>query len=225
MSGPDRNASPDSDPELNPEPNPELLRERIAQELAALGEAPLESSDEDDAALEFALAGGSPHGDLDVATLQTLAGWAEPPDTGQGAGADALSELAQARVWRTIELRGKSSRSGSEAKPAAEASPNRSTRPVLLAVVALFAVAAGVVLVPVLTADKPDLSEKSPVAQAPASITAEELDVLSTQARAGLAALDRLSGEPTGTARVEALASDYAERLEALGPGPRGSQG
>ncbi len=225
MSGPDRDASQDSESKLSPEPSPEVLRERIAQELAALGEEPLEPSDEGDAALEFALAGGSPQGDLDVATLQTLAGWAEPPETEQASDADALSELAQARVWRTIELRGKSSRTGPEAKPEAEGSPGRSTRPVLLAVVALFAVAAGVVLVPVLTADKPDLSKKSPVAQAPASITAEELDVLSTQARAGLAALDRLSGEPTGTARVEALASDYAERLEALGPGPRGSQG
>jgi len=225
MSGPDRKASQDS------EPSPDSVRERIALELAALGEDPLDASPEGDLALEFALADGNPRADIDVATLETLAGWAEPQ--GQQGQQDELSELAQARVWRTIELRGKADTKADT--KAAEVSNSRSTRPVLFAVVALLAVAAGVVLVPVLTADTPELSEESPVAQAPgttqggtapASIKAEELDVLSTQARAGLAALDRLTGEPTGTARVEAMASDYAGRLEALGDsGPRGNQG
>lgn len=240
MSGPDRNASDDPKPDL--EPNLERVRERIAQELAALGEDPLEGS-EDDLALGFALAQGSPHADIDVATVQTLAGWAEgPADRDQdekqdgkqdgkrdGEQADALSELAQARVWRTIELR---SKSGKEDGTAPQTSSAPSSRPLLIGtVVALLAVAAGVVLVPVLTADTPQPAKDPTVAQAPASITTEELDVLSTQARAGLAALDRLSGEPTGTARVEALASDYATRLEALdnapghNVGPRGSQG
>lgn len=234
MSGPDRDASQDS--ESNPDPASNPVRERIALELAALGEDPLDDSPEADLAVEFALADGDLHADIDVATLHTLAGWAEPAD-GQ---ADALSELAQARVWRTIELRGKAGGKADRAGQAAqerttteEVSTSRSARPVLFAVVALLAVAAGVVLVPVLTADTPELSEQSPVAQAPtpSSITAEELDVLSTQAQAGLAALDRLSGGPTGTARVEAMASDYAGRLEALGDspgrgaGPQGSQG
>ena len=218
MSGPDRNASDDPNADL------ESMRERIAQELAALGEDPLEGSSEDDLALGFALAQGSPHADIDVATVQTLAGWAEAaaPEPQQD---DALSELAQARVWRTIELRSKNG-NGGKADGTTQASPAPSSRPLLIGtVVALLAVAAGVVLVPVLTADTPESAKDSTVAQAPASITTEELDVLSTQARAGLAALDRLSGEPTGTARVEALASDYATRLEALAKSPGDSSG
>lgn len=176
------------------------MRERIAAELAALGEDALGDDDE----LAFAFGDAS---DVDVATVQTLAGWA---DTDAGAD-DALSELAQARVWRTIELRTKSA--------VAESPAPRSGRPLLLgAVVAMVAVAAGVLLVPVLTPSKPAPTE--PVAKAPVAapvVTAEELDVLSTQARAGLAALDRLSGEPQGTARVEAMADAYARRLEAEG--------
>jgi len=236
MSGPDRKPSQDSvsspDPSPGSNPSPESIRERIALELEALGEDPLDDSPQGDLAVEFALGDGHPHADIDVATVQTLAGWAEPVP-GQ---VDELSELAQARVWRTIELRGKAdkprAKADEDSDEDADSSTVRSTRPVLFAVVALLAVAAAVVLVPVLTADTPELSEQSPVAQAPAasSITAEELDVLSTQARAGLAALDRLSGEPTGTARVEAMASDYAGRLEALGNapgqgGPQGNQG
>lgn len=213
MSGPDGNASDDLEPGL------ESARERIAQELAALGEEPLDSPD-DDLALEFALAQGSPHADIDVATVQTLASWAEAPEPEQGQQDNELSELAQARVWRTIELRGKNSRDTPQVSPAP------STRSLLIGtIVALVAVAAGVVLVPVLMADTPASAKSSTVAQAPASITTEELGVLSTQARAGLAALDRISGEPTGTARVEALAAAYAERLEASGNAARGSQG
>lgn len=220
MSGPDRNASDDPKADL------ESMRERIAQELAALGEDPLEGSSEDDLALGFALAQGSPHADIDVATVQTLAGWAQAPAPEPESASeqdDALSELAQARVWRTVELRSKNGNSGKADGITPQASPAPSSRPLLIGtVVALLAVAAGVILVPVLTADTPEPAKDSTVAQAPASITTEELDVLSTQARAGLAALDRLSGEPTGTARVEALASDYAIRLEALAK-PSGS--
>ncbi len=198
MSGPDRNTTDETD---------EAMRERIAAELAALGEDGLGEGPDDDDALAFAL-GDTP--DLDIATVQTLAGWADAdPDVD-----DELSELAQARVWRTIELRTKSA----EVAEAPTTAP-RSGRPLLLgAVVAMVAVAAGVLLVPVLTPSKPAPTE--PVAKAPVAapaVTAEELDVLSTQARAGLAALDRLSGEPQGTARVEAMADAYARRLEAEG--------
>jgi|GEM_PF-2180033 len=197
MSGPDRERGKADAAEA----------ERIAQELAALGEEPLA---EDDEALAFAqslAADPAARPDIDIATVQTLAGWADavPSD-------ESLSELAQARVWRTIELRTKSAEGST--------TPARSrsrTRPVLLgAVVALVAVAAGFVLVPVLSPPPTSqTSPTSPVAKAEPAVTAEELDVLSTQARAGLAALDRLSGEPRGTARVEALATDYARRLEA----------
>lgn len=225
MSGPDRNASDDPKADL------ESMRERIAQELAALGEDPLEGSSEDDLALGFALAQGSPHADIDVATVQTLAGWAEAPEPESESEPepeqdDALSELAQARVWRTVELRSKNGNSGKADGITPQVSPAPSSRPLLIGtVVALLAVAAGVILVPVLTADTPEPAKDSTVAQVPASITTEELDVLSTQARAGLAALDRLSGKPTGTARVEALASDYASRLEALAKPPGNSSG
>ncbi|MGH1346833.1 MAG: hypothetical protein ACRBN8_35020 [Nannocystales bacterium] len=240
MTGPDRDPSQDS--KANLQANREATCEQIARELAALGEEPLDVSGQDDLALEFALADGKPRADIDVATVQTLAGWADPAR--ESAQDDPLSELAQARVWRTIELRDKANAPDSQPgstpeskpspKPGARSDGARSARPVLFAVAALLAVAAAVVLVPVLTADTPALSEESPVARgatAPPAITAEELDVLSTQARAGLAALDRLSGEPSGTARVEAMASDYAGRLEALGSvpgtvtGPQGNQG
>jgi hypothetical protein len=213
-------------PDAKTNPAPEDL-ERIAAELAALGEDPL--ADEGDAALAFAL-GDAP--DIDIATVQVLgqtaAGWADAEaelDTSEDHG--ELSELAQARVWRTIELRTTQSEAPAEA-PARQPSK----RPLLLGtlgtlgtVVALFAAAAAVVLVPVLNpSDTPGASEGgTPVAQtsvtpeAAPSVTAEELDVLSTQARASLAALDRLSGEPRGSARAAAMADAYARRLEAEG--------
>ena len=92
----------------------------------------------------------------------------------------------------------------------------------------MFAVAAGVVLVPVLTPSSPEPSAPvapvAPVAKstAPApslspTLSPEELEVLSTQARASLATLDRLSGEPRGSARAQTMADDYARRLEAEG--------
>lgn len=226
MSGPDRNASDEL------EPDSDAVRARIEQELAALGEDPLDGSAQDELALEFALGGGSPHADLDVATLQTLAGWAETPSPAQD---DALSELAQARVWRTIELRGKKSVETQQA--GTDVAAERSSRPLWVGAVALLAVAAGVILVPLLTTDQPaparESARESSVAQNSAPVTAEELEVLSMQARTGLAALDRLRGEPTGTARVEALAADYAGRLEAqrrspdqaANPNPREHQG
>lgn len=185
MSGPEREAE-----------DPEVVRRRIAAELAALGEDPL-GDEEDDEALAFAL--GEP--DVDVATVQTLAGWAR--DEGDE---PALSELAQARVWRTVELRTK--RGPGTAK-------RRSAFPLVGTVVALVAIAAGLMLVPVLTPDGPEVGHE-PVATAPA-VTAEELEALSIQARAGLEALDRLSGEPRGRARAAAMAEDYARRLEAEG--------
>lgn len=208
MSGPDRNPAD----EVVRDPNPDQIR----AELAALGELGL---DDDDDALAFALDGGR---DLDIATVQTLAGWAEAPS----AESPELSELAQARVWRTIELRTKDAPGEPVERDRAPApAPRRSGRSgVLLAAVALVAVAAAVVLVPTLRSSQRPQSTPQPVAKAP-TLSAEELDVLSTQARAGLAALDRLSGTPRGTARVEAMAADYARRLEAEGLGRDDHQG
>ena len=54
-----------------PDPNPEDAADRIAAELAALGEDPL---GEEDDALAFALSNVP---DLDVATVQTMARWAD----------------------------------------------------------------------------------------------------------------------------------------------------
>ncbi|MCR9164710.1 MAG: hypothetical protein ACE37F_33970 [Nannocystaceae bacterium] len=194
-----------SSPDAKPNPDP-AERERIAAELAALGEDPLTDDPSDDEALAFALADAP---DIDVSTVQTLARWAQP----EWDDADAeLSELAQARVWRTVELR---------TKQAEAPAPTPAKRPLLLgAVVALFAAAAAVVLVPVLSPSDASQDEPASVAQAPAdvaAVTAEELDVLSMQARASLAALDRLSGQPRGSARAEAMADAYARRLEAEG--------
>lgn len=188
--------------------------DRIAAELAALGEDPLGDSNggdpNEDEALAFALAPVAERlPDIDIATVQTLAGWADPDAYPES----ELSELAQARVWRTVELRTKQTEAPAEA-------PAPSKRPLLLgAVVALFAAAAAVVLVPVLSPSESPRGESTPVARAPEAptVTAEELDVLSTQARASLAALDRLSGEPRGSARAAAMADAYARRLEAEG--------
>ncbi len=213
MNGPDRNAD-----------DPSMDHDRIAAELAALGEEPLDDTDGGDAALAFAAAGGRPRADADVATLQTLAGWASTPED-LGQTDDSLSEIAQARVWRTIELRTRGT-SGDGASPQTERS--RSSRPVVLGLaVAMLAVAAGVLLVPVLVpdsaggpaADSPSVAGREPTPSV--TLSPEELDVLSMQARASLDALDRLSGQPRGTKRVEALAADYAQRLNA----ERGNQG
>lgn len=204
-----------SSPDAKSNPDPTEI-DRIAAELAALGEDPLADDPSEDDALAFALTPFAERApDIDIATVETLAGWAD---------ADAhpepeLSELAQARVWRTVELRTKQTEAPAEVPATAP-----SKRPLVLgAVVALFAAAAAVVLVPVLTpSDSPHSpgAESAPVARAPQatpSVTAEELDVLSTQARASLAALDRLSGEPRGSARAAAMADAYARRLEAEG--------
>lgn len=210
-------------PDAKTNPAPEDL-ERIAAELAALGEDPL--ADEGDEALAFAL-GDAP--DIDIATVQVLgqtaAGWADAEaELATSEDHGELSELAQARVWRTIELRTKQAEAPAEA-PARQPSKRPLPLGTLGTVVALFAAAAAVVLVPVLNpSDTPGASEGgTPVAQtsvtpeAAPSVTAEELDVLSTQARASLAALDRLSGEPRGSARAAAMADAYARRLEAEG--------
>lgn len=212
MSGPDRNTGSE--------------RERIEAELAALGEEPLADDPEATEVTEvtevaFALDGAR---DLDIATVQTLAGWAEAPD---GSADQELSELAQARVWRTIELRTKSDATRPETSGV---SGGTGTTPLssrrlpgpLLAVVAVVAVAAAVVLVPRLT-PPPAANDTQPLAKAPPSVptastlTAEELEFLSMQARAGLDALDRLSDQPRGTARVEEMAADYARRLQTHG--------
>ena len=196
-----------------PDPKLEQDADRIAAELAALGEDPL---GEDDEALAFALSNVP---DIDVATIQTMAETVALLSMDTDAEDAELSELAQARVWRTIELRTKSVQEPDvDAKPRQQRS---STRPVVLGVVvALLAVAAGVLLVPVLTPSAP--KPEAPIATAPRTleapaISAEELEVLSTQARASLAALDRLSGEPRGSARAQAMADAYARRLEAEG--------
>ncbi len=224
MNGPNRNA-----------PDPSVDFDRIAEELAALGEDPLPpDGDDTDGEFGFVAAGGRPSEDIDVSTVQTLASWASPPlaplDDGNGGDGgdgddDALSEIAQARVWRTVELRTRGALSE-------ERSPSRSTGPVVLGIaVALLAIAAGIVLVPVLTPDAPNAPDAPDAPDAPGvatrdaspsvGLSAEELDVMSMQARASLDALDRLSGEPRGAKRVEALAADYARRLEAQ----RGGQG
>lgn len=197
-----------------PDPKLEQDADRIAAELAALGEDPL---GEDDEALAFALSNVP---DIDVATIQTMAETVALLSMDTDAEDAELSELAQARVWRTIELRTKSLQELEvDAKPRQQRS---STRPVVLGVVvALLAVAAGVLLVPVLTPSGP--KPEAPIATAPRTtheapaISAEELEVLSTQARASLAALDRLSGESRGSARAQAMADAYARRLEAEG--------
>ncbi len=190
--------------------NPEAMQKRIADELAALGEEPLGA---DEAA--FAIEEGRLRSDLDVSTVDTLARWADEPAL-DAADADAfeLSELAQARVWRAVELRASTA---SEASPITVAeAPRAQGRSVVLGlVVAAVAVAAGVLLVPVLTPDATPQDVPESVAEVTqvAGPTAEELEMLSLSARSGLDALDRLSGEPVGTARAEAMAQAYADRL------------
>ncbi|MEM6295447.1 MAG: hypothetical protein AAGA54_29505 [Myxococcota bacterium] len=196
--------------------NPEAMQKRIADELAALGEEPL-GPDE----VAFAMGGGGLRSDLDVSTVETLARWAETPEDSDSPDAEAafeLSELARARVWRTVELRASRAEGEGEAEvQAPSAQPETgSGRGVLLGfVVAAVAVAAGVLLVPVLTPDAGPSSTPDSVAEVTPSggPSAEELEMLSLSARSGLDALDRLSGEPTGTARAEAMAQDYADRL------------
>ncbi len=193
--------------------NPDAMRKSIARELAALGEEPLgedelaftrASSREDDGMLF----------DIDVATVNTLVGWAshehDPGDDRAGQpDRSSLTEFARHRVWRDVQRRAQHSGTGPEhADPQPETASNSSSggRGWGLSVIGL-AVAAGVLLVPVLSAD---FGRSEPGAERVGQLDEAELQVLGEQARRGL---DALPG-PVGTERVESLAESYSKRLE-----------
>lgn len=197
-----------------PDPNHDVedldaMRARIEAELAALGEAPLDSPDAqlelDD--FDFAARGADVSLDADVATVATLASWADPePD---GALEDDLSELAMHRVWRTIERRAPAQASA-EASPSTNGQADAPSGRRWGLVVAGLSIAAALLLIPVLVPSGPAPSDAETAAQTASRETSrEDLDMLSEQAKRGL---DALPG-PHGTARVESMAQDYAQRL------------
>ncbi len=165
---------------------------RIAAELAALGEDPVGAAE-----LQFVATQGATLGDPDVATTGTLIGLGYPPSL------LPLDELAARRVWSSV-----AERTGSSAASHSTSVAN----PVMLrTVLAGFAVAASLVLVPRLG---PQTDRSPEVRQA----DQEALSVLGDQARAGLATLP---GD-ADTQRATSLADDYAARLAAQTKGGRG---
>lgn len=171
---------------------------RIAAELAALGEDPLGAAE-----LQFVATQGATLSDPDVATTDTLIGLGHPPTL------LPLDELAVRRVWGSVA--GRTGTVGSSAAPPVTHGAS-STNPVMLrTVLAGFAVAASLVLVPRLG---PQTDRSPEVRQA----DQEALSVLGDQARAGLA---KLPGD-ADTERATSLADDYAARLAARTRGGRG---
>jgi hypothetical protein len=175
--------------------------DRIAIELAALGEPDLEIGDELPAI-------GAPFGETAVLTAFALSYPVAATTTSIGptsigvAGLAPLSDLDRKRVWRKIEARRapRSSPPHVEHTHAAASSWRASF--------VAFAMAAGLVLVPMLWpagAPKADAGDRAKTV------------MLGQQARA---ALDGLPGDRDG-ARASSLAAGYAARLDAERGGVR----
>lgn len=180
------------DDEVDAGANPQPEEGRIAAELAALGEGPLGAAE-----LKFVASGGSTLADSDVATVGTLIGFGHPPRL------DPLDELATRRVWSAVAGRTAGQSVSTTDGQAASSSPV-----MLRTVLAGFAVAASLVLVPRLG---PQTDQSPEVRQADLAA----LSALGDQARAGLA---KLPGD-ADTQRASSVADDYAARLAATKKG------
>lgn len=175
--------------------------DRIAAELAALGEPEL--SDD-----EVGERGLSLHADPDVRTVGTLVSLGQPlPEP----LVRPLSEFELARVYRKVALRmPAAARHVGEASPAAANEQHKpGSRRSMLTALTVVAAAAAFILVPSLRRGADSLDTPQRRAQALAS-TAE----VGEAARVGLEALG-----PSGSARASALAEDYARRMDARAEG------
>ncbi len=175
----------------DPTHSPSAEGDRIAKELARLGEPPASAE-------ELGLACESTE-DLDVSTVATL--FAAAGIAGVEGVHEPLSPLSRRRVWKHVE--GRLFRA-SGAPPEASSAP-ATVDGRLRAVIAGLAVAAGVALMARLTPAEP-VADPGSDARA-ASRTA--IESLAEQARRGVEALDG----PKHGARAEALAEQYAARL------------
>ena len=175
--------------------------DRIAAELAALGEPEL--SDD-----EVGERGLSLDADPDVRTVGTLVSLGEPlPEP----LVRPLSEFELARVYRKVAMRmPAAARHVGEASPAAaHEQPKSGSRRSMLTALTVVAAAAAFILVPNLRsgAQSVDTPQRRAEALANAAQTGEA-------ARVGLEALGS-----SGSARASALAEDYARRMEARAEG------
>jgi hypothetical protein len=159
-------------------------RDRIARELAALGEPP-----PDDAELDWVGAADDGHPSVDVATTRALFSVA-----GSHAEVPSLSVLDRRRVWKRLAGR-------IESLEAERRESDRGHGP-RRALLAALAMAAGVVLV----------TRLAPIGQAPAVHSAESRATTEALGARARASLDALGGEVDG-ARARTLADDYASRL------------
>jgi dihydropteroate synthase len=161
----------------------------IAQELAALGELPVEDDE-----LRFHRAGADARADADVATVATLV------EIGGGEHFEGdtrpLSEIERRRAWNRVADRLESS--GHAVKRAV------GSRSVWRSVVAGLAMAAGVAIIPRIVPDGPVANS------APARSSAAEAEAVAEAARSGLEAL----GDEYDTDRAEGVLSEYADRLK-----------
>lgn len=174
-----------------PQGVPAFDRDRIARELAVLGEPPPDGGE-----LEWAgaVGEGDDDVDVDVATVGALFRVAGA----SGVGAEGLSALDQRRVWKTL-----ADRLGGPDAPRSGGGRGHGMQRALLTALAM---AAGVVLVTRLGA----------VGQVPSSTHGDErsraaTEALGAQARASL---EVLGGDVDG-ARARALADAHATRLRA----------
>ncbi len=172
--------------------------ERIAAELAALGEEPA-----DDEELAVLTTEAHAHPDVrTVATLVDLSTWSAP--------AQGLLPLERHRVWRRIAQR---SSAPSRPAPAWMAKPDEPAANGFTGwrgLVAGLALVAGVILLPRF--------------EAPVAPSAEDRQATQSMGQAARGVLDTLPGEQDGT-RVRALAEGYAERLAvARTEGPAGGR-
>jgi hypothetical protein len=167
--------------------SPSATRDRIARELAVLGEAPPEASELDSSAR---FDGAEGFDDEDVAITHALfrvaAGHADPTE--------ALSPLEKRRVWKRLAGRIEPV----QPSPGASGGHDMGRR-----MMAALAMAAAVVLVTRLAMVGQGTASSSTVESRAAT------EALATQARASL---ERIGGEADG-ARARSLADAYATRL------------
>lgn len=163
---------------------PPVDAERIAAELAALGEDPI-----DDDELAFASTPADEHPDVrTVATLVGLSTW-QPP-------AQGLLPLERHRVWRRIAQRAPAPAVAGTAADPDEPAANGTAG--WRGLVVGLALVAGVILLPRF--------------DAPPAPTAEDREATLSMGQAARVALDTLPGEQDGT-RARSLAEGYALRL------------
>lgn len=180
--------------------------QRIAAELAALGEPEADLSEVD--------WGGDPDAadDLDLRTVSTLFAFGQTPDVQLAA---PLSEIESRRVWKRVATAAAKAGVGAVtsvaatvaddvvAHPTVEPAPRRRT---LLSTLAVVAAAAGIIFVPMLRgpgATGTMLDEDSRA----------DLAAMGESAREGVEALGPMGGE-----RARSLASDYARRMQEGSP-------